>query len=125
MKKRNPRKTRWTKAFRKSAGKEMKVDASFEFEKRRNRPVRYDRDLVGATIAAMRRVSEIQQTREKRYYDKRMKGVKALEKAQRAADVEKNINLVQPAALRMKKEVQNVTATVKSKAKNAPSMEIE
>ena len=44
-KKRNPRKVRWTKAFRKAAGKEMKVDPVYEFEKRRHVPVKYDREL--------------------------------------------------------------------------------
>ena len=44
-KKRNPRKSRWTKAFRKAAGKDLAVDPSFEFEKRRNVPVKYDREL--------------------------------------------------------------------------------
>ena len=44
-KKKNPRKAKWTKAFRKSAGKELAVDPSFEFEKRRNVPVKYNREL--------------------------------------------------------------------------------
>jgi len=48
-KKRNPRKTRWTKAFRKAAGKELAVDPSFEFEKRRNVPVKYNRVLWQTT----------------------------------------------------------------------------
>jgi large subunit ribosomal protein L24e len=43
--KRNPRKVRWTKAFRKAAGKEMTVDSVFEFEKKRNVPIKYDRTL--------------------------------------------------------------------------------
>ena len=44
-KKKNPRKAKWTKAFRKGAGKELAIDPSYEFEKRRNIPVKYDREL--------------------------------------------------------------------------------
>nr|XP_042910302.1 probable ribosome biogenesis protein RLP24 [Parasteatoda tepidariorum] len=43
--KKNPRKLKWTKAFRKAAGKELTVDPAFEFEKRRNVPVQYNREL--------------------------------------------------------------------------------
>ena len=56
-KKKNPRKAKWTKAFRKSAGKELAVDPTFEFEKRRNVPVKYDRELWQKTVGAMQ-VSE-------------------------------------------------------------------
>merc|ERR1712093_615680 len=55
--KRNPRKLKWTKAFRKSAGKEMVVDSTLTFAARRNVPVRYNRDLVAKTLNAMERVS--------------------------------------------------------------------
>lgn len=84
--KRNPRKVKWTKAYRKLHGKELAEvwnllvtvvfssntgrawrlyrmdafasnlqDATFELERRRNRPVKYDRQLVGKTILAMQR----------------------------------------------------------------------
>ncbi|KZO90850.1 hypothetical protein CALVIDRAFT_478029 [Calocera viscosa TUFC12733] len=69
--KRNPRKVRWTKAFRKAAGKEMVIDSTFEFEKRRNVPVRYDRELMATTIKAMRRVGEIRQRRERAFFKNR------------------------------------------------------
>ena len=57
-KKKNPRKAKWTKAFRKSAGKELAVDPSFEFEKRRNIPVKYDRELWANTVTAMQVITE-------------------------------------------------------------------
>jgi len=70
--KRNPRKVRWTKAFRKAAGKEMTIDSTIDFEKRRNVPVRYDRELVQTTLKAMKRVSEIKKRRELAFWKTRM-----------------------------------------------------
>ncbi|CAD6500809.1 BgTH12-06515 [Blumeria graminis f. sp. triticale] len=72
--KRNPRKLKWTKAFRKTAGKEMVVDSTLSFAARRNIPVRYNRDLLAKTLNAMSRVSEIRQKRERVFYKKRMAG---------------------------------------------------
>ncbi|CAM9467293.1 unnamed protein product, partial [Heterosigma akashiwo] len=69
--KRNPRKVKWTKAYRKTAGKEMAVDTTFDFEKRRNRPVKYDRDLIGQTVKAMEKVKQIQTKREEQFYRNR------------------------------------------------------
>ncbi|KAK0450943.1 ribosomal protein L24e-domain-containing protein [Armillaria borealis] len=69
--KRNPRKVRWTKAFRKAAGKEMTIDSTIDFEKRRNVPVRYDRELMKTTITAMKRVGEIKQRRERAFWKSR------------------------------------------------------
>lgn len=70
--KRNPRKVRWTKAFRKAAGKEMTIDSTLEFEKRRNIPVKYDRELVATTVAAVSRIQEIKAKRERAFYKNRM-----------------------------------------------------
>jgi large subunit ribosomal protein L24e len=72
--KRNPRKLKWTKAFRKAAGKEMVVDSTLQFAARRNVPVRYNRELVQRTLRAMERVSEIRAKRERVFYKKRMAG---------------------------------------------------
>ena len=69
--KRNPRKVKWTKSFRRAAGKEMIVDSTVEFEKRRNVPVRYDRDLMAVTLKAMKRVQEIKAKRERVHYKNR------------------------------------------------------
>lgn len=71
---RNPRKLKWTKAFRKAAGKELAVDSTLTFAQRRNVPVRYNRELVQTTLKAMDRIEEIRQKRERAFYKNRMKG---------------------------------------------------
>jgi large subunit ribosomal protein L24e len=92
--KRNPRKLKWTKAFRKSAGKEMVVDSTLTFAARRNVPVRYNRDLVAKTLKAMERVSEIRQKRERVFYKKRMVGNKEREKEANRKLVAENQHLL-------------------------------
>ena len=79
--KRNPRKLKWTKAFRKTAGKEMIVDSTLLFGARRNVPVRTNRELTAKTLEAMKRISEIRQKRERVFYKKRMEGNKERQKA--------------------------------------------
>ena len=74
---------KWTKAFRKSAGKEMVVDSTLTFAARRNIPTRYNRDHLETTLKAMERVSEIRVKRERAFYKKRMAGNK---ERQREAD---------------------------------------
>ncbi|GMI61043.1 hypothetical protein ScalyP_jg6813 [Parmales sp. scaly parma] len=115
-KKRNPRKVAWTKAFRKTRGKEMSVDSTFEFEKRRNRPVKYDRDLVTKTLGAMERVEEIKGKREERFYENRMKDRKTLVKKQKVAELEKGMELIVPAMADRDKVMAKVVERVKEKS---------
>ncbi len=100
LKKRNPRKIRWTKAFRTAHGKEMKVDPAFALEARRNAPVRYDRNLVGAAVAAVDRVAGVNTARADRFWKARMAGKKAAVKKARRAEVAAAIDLVAPAVAR-------------------------
>ncbi len=74
--KRNPRKLKWTKAFRKAAGKEMVCDTTLQLAARRNVPVRYDRELVAKTVKAMDRIADIRARRERAFYKRRMAGRK-------------------------------------------------
>ncbi len=103
--KRNPRKVRWTKAFRKAAGKEMTVDSTLEFEKRRNIPVRYDRTLMANTVKAMKRVAEIKGRRERVLTKKRLlqnANSVSTEKERTLKEIERNIQLVSAPSLREK-----------------------
>ena len=92
--KRNPRKVRWTKAFRKAAGKEMTIDSTFEFEKKRNIPVRYDRELMEKTVRAMKRVEEIRRKREKAFFVQRIEKGRTVERAALLKEVEKGADLL-------------------------------
>ena len=59
------------KAYRKLHNKEMVKDTVFEFEKKRNEPVVYNRELYITTIAAMQRVNEIKRKREDLHWENR------------------------------------------------------
>src|ERR1700712_3420652 len=121
--KRNPRKLKWTKAFRKSAGKEMVVDSTLTFAARRNVPVRYNKDLVETTLKAMKRVSEIRQRRERVFYKKRMAGNKERVKAANRKLVAENEHLLpkmrgsERAALEAANEVFNELPLEREKSK--------
>lgn len=113
--KRNPRKVRWTKAFRKAAGKEMKVDTTFDFERRRNMPVKYDRDLMSKTIVAMKRVAEIRQRREAQFIKNRIAAGKAQVKQQTIKEIRQNINLIASPAAKDKSRVDKILQSIESK----------
>lgn len=91
---RNPRKLKWTKAFRKAAGKELAVDSTLTFAQRRNVPVRYNRELVATTLKAMSRIEEIRQRRERAFYKNRMRGNKEREFLRDKGLVESNPELL-------------------------------
>lgn len=71
----HPRQSKWTKACRAARGKELVDDPVFAFEKRRNRPVKYDRDLYIKTVQAMTILDRIRQKRRLRFYLMRIRRV--------------------------------------------------
>lgn len=92
--KKNPRKVRWTKAYRKTHGKELTVDPVLNFEKQRNEAVRYNRDLWVDTIQAMEKIEDIKTKREERFYDQRMKGSIEHKRDQIKSDLIKHQTLI-------------------------------
>ena len=113
--KRNPRKVKWTKAGRKAAGKEMVVDSTLEFEKRRNRPIKYDRELFGKTLEAMDKIKSIQQKREEIFYKTRMREGKAKEREAIKLDIQQNIELLAPAVADREKVLQKIVTKDKER----------
>ena len=87
--KRQPRKLKWTKTHRALRGKEMIVDQNLllaGFQKKRNVPVKYDRELVKATVKAMERIEEIRARRERVFARRRLRG-KAQKEKKRMEDL--------------------------------------
>ena len=78
--KKNPRKLKWTKAYRMAHGKELQNDTVLEFEQRRNVPTRYNRDLMVKTIQAMKKIDEIKLRRQERLFKRRMAKAQAKKK---------------------------------------------
>jgi large subunit ribosomal protein L24e len=113
--KRNPRKLKWTKAYRKNAGKEMTVDSTFEFEKRRNRPIRYNRETMEQTLRAMKKVSEIRHKRQDMFFKMRMRAHKGMQREQIRAEIKKGTEILAPAAADRVKAIAIATKKIVAK----------
>ena len=98
--KKNPRKLKWTKAYRAAHGKEMTNDSVLDFEQRRNVPVRYNRDLMVKTIQAMKRVGEIKKARMERAFKKRMDAHKGVKRMNLEIELAKHVDLIDDPAVK-------------------------
>ena len=70
------------------------MDATFDFERLRHRPVKYDRELMKKTVRTMDRVAKIKQAREERFWQKRMEPNKEREKERDQAEVAQGLDLL-------------------------------
>ncbi|XP_053989828.1 probable ribosome biogenesis protein RLP24 [Hylaeus volcanicus] len=101
-KKKNPRKVKWTKAYRKTVGKELGVDPSFEFERRRNIPVKYNRELWNKTIDAIRKIETIRQRRQNLHIMQRLRKGRELERERDVKEVQRDLTLIRSPAAGLK-----------------------
>ncbi|KAK3920599.1 putative ribosome biogenesis protein RLP24 [Frankliniella fusca] len=101
-KKKNPRKVAWTKAYRKTAGKELSVDPSFEFEKRRNVPVKYDREFWMKSLEAIRKIDIIRQRRANHFVMQRLRKARELEMQHDVREVQRDMALIRSPAAGLK-----------------------
>ena len=97
--KRNPRKVKWTKAYRMLHGKELQADTAFDFERRRNRPVKYNRDVTRATLEAMKSLESIRARRGERFYTNRRRGVEDKRRRSVKKELAQQVHLVQATKL--------------------------
>ncbi|XP_057963945.1 probable ribosome biogenesis protein RLP24 [Malania oleifera] len=92
--KRNPRKVKWTKAYRRLHEKNMKQDSTFEFERKRNRPERDDKNVAKNTLKAMKKIVKVKADREAGHIKLRMKGKMAKERREAMKELEQSIHMV-------------------------------
>ncbi|TYG52688.1 hypothetical protein ES288_D09G048600v1 [Gossypium darwinii] len=92
--KRNPRKVKWTKAYRRLHGKDMTHDSTFEFERKRNRPERYDRNLAENTLKAIKKIDKIRSDRASDHIKNRLKTGKVQRQKEARKQLEQGIHLV-------------------------------
>ena len=100
--KHNPRRVAWTKAYRKAHGKELANDPIFDFEKKRNEPLVYNRDLYIQTIQAMKRIEDIKQRRETLFWQNRMRLAKVKKVDDLNRELETHVDLIDEEEIRLK-----------------------
>lgn len=118
--KKNPRKVRWTKAFRKTHGKELVVDPVLSFEAHKDEAVRYNRDLWVDTVQAMEKIDEIKTRREERHWEERMKKTEERKNDQIKANLIKHKTLIADPEIRQK--VEKLEEKRKSKKEEAKQL---
>lgn len=125
--KRNPRKVKWTKAYRRLHGKDMTQDSTFEFERKRNRPERYDRNVAENTLKAIKKIDKVRVRREAKHHEMRMKGKKSIEHNEAVIELNQSIHLIKaPESLLQDSKLVSQKIKVKvsqPQAENAPMEE--
>ncbi|XP_003382401.1 PREDICTED: probable ribosome biogenesis protein RLP24 [Amphimedon queenslandica] len=125
--KRNPRKVRWTKAFRKANGKEMTMDASLEFERKRNIPTKYSREVWDKTVEAIKKVEKVKVKRQNQFIKNRLKAGLKLQNEANKKEVEKGIYLLEQPSITADKIIaaQKERQVSKREEKDVEQMEAE
>ena len=121
--KRNPRKVAWTKAFRAARGKDMVSDTTLEFAKKRNRPIKYDRDIWNSTMRAMKRIEEIKIRRQEDFYRARMSGNKKKEFVEAKREIARDKDMV-ISVVAQKRMAESASSSMAEKAVPAASQSL-
>lgn len=100
----------------------MAIDPSFEFEKRRNIPLKYDRQTWTKTIEAMKKVEIIKQKRQNTYIMQRLRKGREIENEKDKKEVARNLSLIKSPAAGLK-DRKAAEATVEEMHESEEEME--
>ena len=90
----DPKKSKWTKAYRKTMGKELIYDKSLEFEQQKVEPIKYDRDQYVKTIKLIRKIQKLKNLKAKIHWHTRMKIAKQKNNNAITNELKKHIDLI-------------------------------
>lgn len=113
-KKKNPRKTKWTKVYRKTTGKELTVDPSFEFEKKRNSPIKYNREIWTKIVDAIKKVENIKLKRQNLHIMQRLRNGRDVENERDIKEVHRDISLIKSPAGGLKERKRDIVGDEES-----------
>lgn len=99
------------------------MDPSFEFEKRRNVPVKYNRELWSKTVEAMKQVETIRQRRQNLHIMQRLRKGRELEQEIDVKEVQRDLPLIRSPAIGLKKRMEQEEANEEHEQMEASSDE--
>nr|CDS26709.1 ribosome biogenesis protein rlp24 [Hymenolepis microstoma] len=111
-KKKAPRKTKWTKTYRKSFQKDLSDDFAQTFERKRNEIQKYSRENLITTLHAIESINRIKEKREKLYIMKRLQKGVELRKKEDINLVETQMHLIKAPNARERESEEDVHKTI-------------
>jgi dsDNA-specific endonuclease/ATPase MutS2 len=66
-------------------------DTTFELERQRNRPEKYNREVVAKTLNAIKKITKIRVRRQERFYEQRMRNARKVAKVIAKKELEKQV----------------------------------
>jgi len=82
----------------------MVLDSTFDFERKRNRVEKYDREKMILTVSAMKKIAEVKSKREKQFYLNRMKSKKQTESEIARKELNEGLDLIVSPVVKMAKK---------------------
>lgn len=104
----------------------MAVDPTFEFEKRRNIPLKYNRELWQKTVQAMRKIESIRQKRCNTHIMQRLRKGRTLEQERDVKEVQRDLSIIRsPAAGLKQRKAAEAQAEAEAENNSGSEEEIE
>ncbi len=100
--KHNPKKVKWTKAYRKIHGKELQYDKTLEMEQIQMEPLRYNRDLYVKTVQGIKKIQKLKEHRDSVHWKNRMLMTKEVNRKAVMNELKKHVDMIENKEIKSK-----------------------